>query len=462
MWENKTSRIINISLLALLGVVVLIYEYGVVFSTKYYYPGTVINGVQAGGKESAYVEDKLYENPANYNIDVIFRDKTYKINGAEINLKTSYMKDLKKVKEEQKPYLWVNTLFENEYKVDKEITYDEAMLVSIVDGFESLDKDNMVEPSNATIELGDDGVVRAVNGDPGTVIEDRSKIYDIIEEAIDSQATEVKVEDSGCYKVADYTSESAKVKKCVEYCNTIAGLDIRYLYGTEEVPFEPFQLFGMIRISDDYDTIISKNKVKMTLEGFSRMHDTYNKVRQFKNHDNKMINITNSDYGWLIDIETETDALYSDVVHHKNVTRSPEFLEQGFTYDAETGDDVGGTFAEVNLDKQMMYFYKNKRLILYTDVVTGCLRLNHGTPAGIYDVDFKQSPAVLRGPDYESKVTYWMPFNGGIGFHDATWRSKFGGEIYFTNGSHGCVNMPFAKAQELYPEVEDGMPVIVY
>ena len=55
-----------------------------------------------------------------------------------------------------------------------------------------------------------------------------------------------------------------------------------------------------------------------------------------------------------------------------------------------------------------------------------------------------------------------MPFNRGIGFHDATWRSRFGGEIYLTAGSHGCVNLPFAAAKELYENVYSGLPVVVF
>ena len=59
-------------------------------------------------------------------------------------------------------------------------------------------------------------------------------------------------------------------------------------------------------------------------------------------------------------------------------------------------------------------------------------------------------------------VSYWMPFNGNIGMHDASWRSSFGGDIYKTNGSHGCINLPVSVAQELYGYVEKGTPVICY
>jgi lipoprotein-anchoring transpeptidase ErfK/SrfK len=55
-----------------------------------------------------------------------------------------------------------------------------------------------------------------------------------------------------------------------------------------------------------------------------------------------------------------------------------------------------------------------------------------------------------------------MPFYKGCGFHDASWRGKFGGTIYRYNGSHGCVNLPIPSAKTLYEKVYAGMPVILY
>ena len=34
--------------------------------------------------------------------------------------------------------------------------------------------------------------------------------------------------------------------------------------------------------------------------------------------------------------------------------------------------------------------------------------------------------------------------------------------FYKTKGSHGCINMPYEKAQELYGYIEKGTPVICY
>ena len=79
----------------------------------------------------------------------------------------------------------------------------------------------------------------------------------------------------------------------------------------------------------------------------------------------------------------------------------------------------------------------------------------------IFDIDYMDTDTVLRGDNYASPVSYWMPYNGGEGLHDATWRSYFGGEIYHDNGSHGCVNMPLDKAGEVYSHVHVGDKVLV-
>ena len=55
-----------------------------------------------------------------------------------------------------------------------------------------------------------------------------------------------------------------------------------------------------------------------------------------------------------------------------------------------------------------------------------------------------------------------MRFNQGIGMHDASWRVYFGGKIYLTSGSHGCVNMPYDAAAQMYENIDETMPIIVY
>jgi lipoprotein-anchoring transpeptidase ErfK/SrfK len=77
-------------------------------------------------------------------------------------------------------------------------------------------------------------------------------------------------------------------------------------------------------------------------------------------------------------------------------------------------------------------------------------------------VKYKGRNVVLDGPGYSSRVSFWMPFNKGIGLHDARWRRKFGQQIYISDGSHGCVNLPKATAQLLFEQIQPGSIIICY
>lgn len=115
---------------------------------------------------------------------------------------------------------------------------------------------------------------------------------------------------------------------------------------------------------------------------------------------------------------------------------------------------------DIYISQQKLYYYEYGQVVLSSDVVTG---INNGTPRGHYSVVSKARNATLKGADYESFVNYWIGFIGSsYGMHDASWRSSFGGQIYKTNGSHGCVNMPYYKVQALYNMVSIGTPVNVY
>ena len=457
LWTNKIIRFTWITLLSL---VLIAYIAIVITSEDTYYPGTIINGVDYGFKSPGYVDNELYQNPADYNLEIIFRGETKTINGKDILLKNDFRPELEAIKLSQNPFFWPSTLSQKEHNLSDCISFDEKSLERIFDKYDELNPELMVEPENPKIVVEDDVVVAQL-GDQGNVIEDIDGLKLAIRDAIINRETSFNVEEKGFYKKPEYEIDHPKILSTVDYCNEIAGLKITYKYGDYDIKLTPQQLFSTIKLDEDYSHAVSKERVVGLVESLSRLYDTAESIRVFKTHSKKKINITNSHYGWQMDTEAEADNLYNDIIHHTNVERTPVFLSEGFTYN-EHGDDIGDTYAEVDLTNQHMYYYKNGKLILDTDVVTGCVNLRRGTPSGIYSIQYKQCPAILRGDDYETPVTYWMPFNGGIGFHDATWRGSFGGQIYIWSGSHGCVNMPYYAAQQLYGEIEPGTPVIVY
>lgn len=134
-------------------------------------------------------------------------------------------------------------------------------------------------------------------------------------------------------------------------------------------------------------------------------------------------------------------------------------------------EKVSRNFIVVDISLQRLIYFKNKKVIMDTSVVTG-MKNKHDTPVGYYTLRYanKVSGKTLRGKNdngtsYASYVDYWMPFitDRGIGFHDATWRSEseFNDSTYIYDGSHGCVNMIPGQAQKLYKSIKKDTTVIV-
>lgn len=139
------------------------------------------------------------------------------------------------------------------------------------------------------------------------------------------------------------------------------------------------------------------------------------------------------------------------ILNHDNIIG---FVDKQYT------KKIDNTFVIIDLSEQHLWLYDEDNMLLQTDIVTG--KPGSSTNIGLFKIFSKQRNRYLTGSDYKAYVNYWMPFDGGIGLHDATWRKSFGGNIYLRNGSHGCVNMPLDKAEELYEEVKVGTKVLVH
>ena len=125
---------------------------------------------------------------------------------------------------------------------------------------------------------------------------------------------------------------------------------------------------------------------------------------------------------------------------------------------------AGANYIDVNIENQHVILFENARKVMESDCVSGLPTAERRTHKGVFKIDYKQRNRILRGSQrlYASFVNYWMPFDGGIGLHDATWRGSFGGNIYKYSGSHGCVNLPLSFAKKLYARVYAGETVWVH
>ena len=128
-----------------------------------------------------------------------------------------------------------------------------------------------------------------------------------------------------------------------------------------------------------------------------------------------------------MDNAAEAAAIISDLEGGAPVTRD---LNYSMTAASHGANDYGDSYVEINLTGQHLFLYKNGSLVLETDVVTGKPDGSHETPPGVFGITYCEKNATLRGANYATPVSYWMPFNGDIGLHDATWQPAFGGSLY--------------------------------
>lgn len=140
-------------------------------------------------------------------------------------------------------------------------------------------------------------------------------------------------------------------------------------------------------------------------------------------------------------------------------------VEQGY-FQATSGVRyyVGSNYIIISIAQQKMWSYIGTQKIVETGVITGNPYLGYATPKGLFSILSKQSPSVLIGPGYVSPVQYWMPFIGNsYGIHDSSWQTHgYGGDLYLTYGSHGCVNTPLTAVRTLFYTYSIGTPVVIY
>ncbi len=123
-------------------------------------------------------------------------------------------------------------------------------------------------------------------------------------------------------------------------------------------------------------------------------------------------------------------------------------------------NELDDTYVEVDISDQNLYLYVDDELSLSADVVTGKKGV-YDTRLGCNEIYSKQRKTYLKGDDYKVFVDFWMPFDGGQGLHDASWRDNFSSDAYL-NGSHGCVNMKHDDAKYVYDNVSVGTKVLVH
>lgn len=456
------------------AILVVGYAAGALYYTNHLFAGSKINGMDCANMTEKKADAALKKQVESYEIELDFRNNESRtISGSDIGYQYTGSGDVKDVMKKQNPLLWVSGLFSKKnYNVEIDANFDKTALKAQLDGLDCLQEANMEAPADAQIAFVDNQFV-IQDETQGTTI-DEGTLLTALEEAVCTSQIKLSVENTGAYAKPSVTKDDETLIHQKDIWNSCATATITYTFGDEQEVLDGMQIKDWLSYDEEGNYVENKEAVMAHIKEYvldlATRRNTMGRDRTITSTmTGEPVTVSGGSYGFRIDQSEEAEQIYENIVNHDVVTREPAYASRAAIY-SMTGDDIGNTYVEVDLGNQHLWYYKEGTLIMDTDFVSGTYTVSdRRTPSGTYYLMYKQKDQVLRGTrradgtyEYESPVKYWMPFNGGIGFHDASWRYSFGGSIFMYSGSHGCVNLPSSMASELYENIEAGCPILCF
>ena len=413
--RRKRKKVAKIVLASILGVTAAVYLGFAFFFMSHFQFQTTINGTDHALESVSDVENYMKEQVAGYTLTLHESDgDTETISGSEIDLTYKKSEELEKLLKEQNAFLWPMSLWKApEITASIGVEYDSAKLTGVLDGLACMKEENQQAPVSAIPEYN------------GT-------------EVIDA-----------CSAMNKYLTAS-----------------ITYTFGSSTEVVDKELISQWVKVDGNMAVTFDTDQVAEYIKGLASKYNTYGRQRTFTAGNGNTVNVEGGDYGWSIDRDAEYEALVASIQKGETVTKEPAYRTTAATHD---GPDWGNTYVEVDLTNQYLYLFVNGAVVTQGPIVTGLPSRGDATPQGVYYIKYCQKNATLRGPkqpdgtyEWESPVSFWMPFNGGIGLHDAPWQAAFGGTRYLTHGSRGCVNLPYSVAETVFNNVSAGTPVVCH
>lgn len=458
--NSKNKLTIGIAAVAV--VLVGIYSGVAIHYGQRYLPHTTVLGVKISGQTQSEANQTLKKRFSSLKYQIKDGKKTVATtSGTKLGIRRSFTKTLSTLAKQQNQWAWLGHalgLSGSSAKVDPVINtkqlhaYTKA-LTTKVNAKRKASKDANMSFNKSGLQ-----VTKEVYGNQLDV----DKLNQTIVSAIrDDQQT---VQANQTYIKPAVTTKSDKFIQAKTKLQQLAKESGKVTVENHSENITKSDLYQWLGYNNGEITV-DETGVKNFVKAMGDKYDTNGKERTFNSTKRGTVKVPGGTYGWSIQQNATTQDVISRIKAGKDFTVKATTAGSGYHAD---GTDIGNTYVEVDLQNQHEYYYKDGKLTLDSDIVSGKPSAGDSTPVGVDFVWSKQQDATLRGigqtgKDYATKVKYWMPIDyTGVGLHDASWQPKFGGDWYLSHGSNGCINNPPDFMTKLYAAVDLGTPVIVF
>lgn len=415
------------------------------FDVSHFSRGTTINGINCSGLTAEDAYTQVNKALSETVISFVFVNNSYNFTGSSFDLSIASVEEVENFLIAQKTG-------------DKQLSFalssfslSPTKLRKTMESIPDFSVETMLYPQDAYITLSEDNLLTVVPEVIGNYI-DFNQAYDLAYQRLVSGYTTIDICSSTVFKPQVFSYD---LQPKVDSINAILNTSITFsINGNSLLTLDKSVMKDWISIDElgNYSIDIDSN-----LPGFvdllAEKATGFTLYFEFEATDFGAVSVPAKKIS--IDKDAEIQLIKSELTSGGTYTHTPAY-----------NLNIGNSYVEVDIARQHVWFYKDGACIVDTDCVTGT-RGKHDTREGYFFLTSKETNRVLRGYNdngskYASHVDFWMPFDGGIGLHDAAWRSTFGGNIYLSSGSHGCVNLPRSAAETIYNNIDYSTPIIVY
>lgn len=367
------------------------------------------------------------------------------------------------------PFLWITTPFHRtDFTYDMELEPVVSQIEKNVNRLECMSESYIQKPTDGYVKLNEDGTYTVVSDSSGNEI-DKDKLVNAIVDAIMNHTLTLNLEEAGVYKEDLIRQRDLDVKSECSL-DVLMNLKLSVNLGAGTTVDIPFEVIQNAVYELDGVNYVHYPSMYAYAAYLARYYNTVGMERQFvtTNGVNLTFQPADSDtfYGWELNQNATAKAICKQLASGESdvITASWKSIGGGHT----GKNDFGDTYVELSIQDQHMWCYVDGDLLFDTDVTTGTDSIpNHRTPTGMFMTMDWNTEYTMHGSYGTAFSHYFIRLTPqGVGIHDASWRSVYGGTEYLNNGSHGCINTPYDKVKlfydTLYPRGSYHVPVIIY
>ncbi len=480
--HGRRGRVAVAAVVCGLGVV---YVGGAIWYSSHFTPNTTLNGQDVSGMSKAELAASVAQANDTYSLHVTGDGLDLTVSGPDISLANDGESLAAGALAQTNPWAWPVTLATGtSLSLGQGTSYDADALSTTVSAAVSAFNEGAVQPTNAGLAYDAGAGSFSITPDSvGTALDEKA-VQDAVATAVSEQSTELALGPDQLLQPA-LTAQSDALKASLAKANQVVSASVALkVGGTTAFTLEPAQLAQWVGVDETGALSADESAISAWVSGtLAPAVDSVGATRTYTRPDGKSVTVTcdthggeylSDCYGWKVDRDATASGIAKAIDDATGAVPAMDVvMSQSASSFNPGGQDWGPRYIDVDVTEQHARMYDEAgNLVWESDFVSGDTSKDHGTLEGVWVMNSNRgTDQTLKGsdengdgePDYVSQVSLWMPFISNLyAFHDATWRSTFGGTVYQGNSSHGCVNLPYSAASSLWDLCKVGDVVVVH